>query len=176
MRKGEILALRWSDINFDNGTLRVQRSRGERRVIGNSGEIFIELCEGPPKTLASVRTLPMGDVLSRVLRELRDTQFCSSEVLLDKHVVIGANGAPLSPSYLTRRFNRKLKESGLRRIRIHDLRHTVAYLALESGVALEEISQGFGHNGVEVTKRTYAPAVQALSDRFANQLSQILFP
>ena len=81
----------------------------------------------------------------------------------------------MSPSYLTRAFNRRLKASGVRRIRIHDLRHTVAHLALEAGVLLEEISQGFGHTGVEITKRTYAPAVQALSDRFAKKVSTILF-
>lgn len=176
MRKGEILALRWSDLNFETSTLKVQRSRGERRVLGKHGQISVELSEGPTKTKASVRTLPMSEELAHLLKWLRDQRFGTEKVLLDQHVIMGANGSPMAPSYLTRAFNRKLEQAGIRRIRIHDLRHTVAYLALEAGVALVEISQGFGHNGVEVTKRTYAPAVQALSDRFARQVSKLLFP
>jgi integrase len=118
----------------------------------------------------------LSDELAQVLKSLRDECFDAKRVLLDQHLILGANGSPMAPSYLTRAFNRKLEQAGIRRIRIHDLRHTVAYLALEAGVALVEISQGFGHNGVEVTKRTYAPAVQALSDRFARQVSKLLFP
>lgn len=176
MRKGEILALRWSDLNFETSTLKIQRSRGEKRVLDRQGQISVELSEGPTKTKASVRTLPMSEELAQLLKRLRDQRFVNERVLLDQHLILGANGSPMAPSYLTRAFNRKLKQAGIRRIRIHDLRHTVAFLALEAGVALVEISQGFGHNGVEVTKRTYAPAVQALSDRFARQVSKLLFP
>lgn len=175
MRKGEILGLRWSDVNFGNLTLKIQRSRGERRQIGPTGNIEIKLTEGAPKTQASIRTLPMSDDLAASLMRLRDQRFEGSSLIPEEHLILGANGAPMSPSYLTRAFNRKLKASGVRRIRIHDLRHTVAHLALEAGVLLEEISQGFGHKGVEITKRTYAPAVQALSDRFAKKVSTILF-
>lgn len=175
MRKGEILGLRWSDVNFGNLTLKIQRSRGERRQIGPTGNIEIKLTDGAPKTQASIRTLPMSEDLAASLIRLRDQRFQGSSLIPEEHLILGANGAPMSPSYLTRAFNRKLKASGVRRIRIHDLRHTVAHLALEAGVLLEEISQGFGHTGVEITKRTYAPAVQALSDRFAKKVSTILF-
>lgn len=175
MRKGEILGLRWSDVNFGNLTLKIQRSRGERRQIGPTGNIEIKLTYGAPKTQASTRTLPMSEDLAASLIRLRDQRFQGSSLIPEEHLILGANGAPMSPSYLTRAFNRKLKASGVRRIRIHDLRHTVAHLALEAGVLLEEISQGFGHTGVEITKRTYAPAVQALSDRFAKKVSTILF-
>lgn len=175
MRKGEILGLRWSDVNFGNLTLKIQRSRGERRQIGPTGNIEIKLTDGAPKTQASIRTLPMSEDLAASLIRLRDQRFQGSSLIPEEHLILGANGAPMSPSYLTRAFNRKLKASGVRRIRIHDLRHTVAHLALEAGVLLEEISQGFGHTGVEITKRTYAPAVQVLSDRFAKKVSTILF-
>ncbi|BDQ00738.1 site-specific integrase [Aquiluna sp. KACHI24] len=175
MRKGEILALRWSDVNFANQTLKIQRSRGERRQLGLNGDVEIKLTEGAPKTQASVRTLPMSDELAASLLQLRNHRFQLRGLATNEHIILGANGAPMSPSYLTRAFNRKLKEAGLRRIRIHDLRHTVAHLALEAGVLLEEISQGFGHSGVEITKRTYASVVQALSDRFAKKVSTILF-
>ena len=175
MRKGEILALRWSDVNFANQTLKIQRSRGERRQLGLNGDVEIKLTEGAPKTQASVRTLPMSDELAASLLQLRNHRFQRSGLATNEHIILGANGAPMSPSYLTRAFNRQLKGAGLRRIRIHDLRHTVAHLALEAGVLLEEISQGFGHSGVEITKRTYASVVQALSDRFATKVSTILF-
>lgn len=175
MRKGEILGLRWSDVNFSNLTLKIQRSRGERRQIGPTGNIEIKLTDGAPKTQASIRTLPMSEDLAASLIRLRDQRFQGSSLIPEEHLILGASGAPMSPSYLTRAFNRQLKASGVRRIRIHDLRHTVAHLALEAGVLLEEISQGFGHTGVEITKRTYASAVQALSDRFAKKVSTILF-
>lgn len=175
MRKGEILGLRWSDVNFANATLKIQRSRGERRQLTPNGAIEIKLTEGAPKTQASVRTLPISEELATSLKRLHDQRFPEGFSIQDEHLILGANGAPMSPSYLTRAFNRRLKASGVRRIRIHDLRHTVAHLALEAGVPLEEISQGYGHTGLEITKRTYAPAVQALSDRFAKKVSTILF-
>ena len=175
MRKGEILALRWSDINFPSSTVRVQKSRGERRILVEHSRLEIQQIEGETKTRASNRTLPLSEEVAALLHEVLDQRTRAGEVLQDDYLILGANGQPISPSYLTRGFNAVLKKSGIRRIRIHDLRHTAANIALESGARLEELSQGLGHTGTEITKRTYAPAVQALSDRFVSGVSRALF-
>lgn len=175
MRKGEILALRWSDVNFSSLTIRIQRSRGERRVLSATSKLEVKILEGLTKTKASNRTLPMSAEVASLLSDLKIRRFGAHEGGEDGYLILGMHGNPISPSCLTRSFNKVLVEAGIRRIRIHDMRHTAANLALETGARLEELSQGLGHTGTEITKRTYAPAVQALSDRFVSGVSRALF-
>jgi integrase len=175
MRKGEILALRWKDINFENSTIRVQRSRGERKILTTSNEVSIGVIEGPTKTSSSNRVLAMSQGLFRVLWDEFVGRQNSGSVDPEQHVILGVKGKPISISYLTKSFNCELEKSSIRRIRIHDIRHTVATLALEHGAPLEEVSQGFGHKGIEVTKRIYGSSVQGLADRFVDRVSQALF-
>lgn len=175
MRKGEILGLRWSDIDFANSQIRVRRSRGERRVAISPSEFVVRVEDGPTKTASSLRSLPLTPVLREVLEgHQKYLQSIGQEVSPNSYVICSASGTPLSPSHLGKVFRRVLEKNNIRKIRIHDLRHTAAVLALEAGVPLEAISQGLGHQGVEITKRTYAPVVPALSDRFVNQISEIL--
>jgi integrase len=71
-------------------------------------------------------------------------------------------------------FKAFVRTNDLRYIRIHDIRHTTAVLALEAGASLDWISQAFGHTGTEITKSVYAPYVQVLNDKFVDALDGYL--
>lgn len=85
-------------------------------------------------------------------------------------------GTPISQTNNLKAFKGFLLRNGLRYIRIHDIRHTTAVLALEAGASLEWVSQAFGHRSTEITKTVYAPYVQALNDRFAETVATYLNP
>jgi integrase len=175
MRKGEILGLQWKDVDFRHRQIRVEKSRGERKILNSDQSISVSNELGPTKTKSSTRVLPLTSRLREhllALREIREAKGIPAGP--EDYLVLGAKGEPISPSYMSKLVTKHLKANNIRRIRIHDTRHTVAVLALEEGVPLEEVSQGLGHSGVEITKRIYAPSVQGLSDRFVNRMDQIL--
>lgn len=171
MRKGEILALQWGDFDLSQGTIRVNKSRGEKRVLDESGQLRVINMVTPTKTSSSNRALPLNEVVQASIARLRKKGL---ELAADSYVVSVDGVSPMSISTVRRLFERTCQESGLRRLRIHDIRHTVAVLSLEQGTKLEAVSQGLGHSGVEITKRIYAPVVPALIDSFSSILSDAL--
>jgi integrase len=83
-------------------------------------------------------------------------------------------GTPVDQTNNLKKFKSFILEKGLRYIRVHDLRHSSAVMALEAGASIESISQALGHSGIEITKTVYAPYVQALNDRFVTALDEYL--
>jgi integrase len=75
-------------------------------------------------------------------------------------------GTAIYPSNMSYRYKQFIKRNKLRHIRIHDLRHTSAVLALTSGMPLEAVSQGLGHSRLDITKDVYAPHVPKLNEDF----------
>ncbi|WP_055689762.1 tyrosine-type recombinase/integrase [Streptomyces prasinus] len=153
LRKGELLGLRWEDLDLDAGTAAIRRTL-QRTAAGG-------LTTLPTKTRASERriALPARCVHSLKLhreqqqreREAADTSWQPSE-----HVFTTTRGGPIDPTNLTRAFNTLLRKSGLRRIRFHDLRHSTATLLLEQGVELIVIKELLGHAHIGVTATVYA--------------------
>lgn len=80
-------------------------------------------------------------------------------------------GSWVHPTNYSKRFQDFLRSQSVRRIRIHDIRHTAAMIGLESGVRIEAVSQALGHTRIDVTKSIYAPYVQALADEFTSGLA-----
>jgi integrase len=82
---------------------------------------------------------------------------------------------PISTTVFTRSFQIFLNDNRLRRVRFHDLRHSAAQSALESGVRIESVSQSLGHSRIDVTKSIYAPLVQPLNEEFSMKNQENLF-
>jgi len=171
MRKGEILALKWSDLDFKNGTVRVNKSRGEKRVLEPDGTFKTIITETPTKTASSNRTLELHEIVLDAIESIRENNDLQ---MTDKYLVSGSNGRPMSPGQLHKQFRATCEKNEIRRIRIHDLRHTAAVIGLISGAALEEVSQGLGHSGIDITKRIYAPVVPILAARFTKKIGDAL--
>ena len=157
MRRGEALALRWSDLNLDASTLRVERALHE---VGG------HLSWGEPKTDSGRRTLALDVATVVALRAHRSNQAAERLALgadyCDEDLVFcQPDGKPLWPGAITRRFTRLAASAGLRAIRLHDLRHGAASLAHAEGVDLKTISANLGHSGVGITADLYSHLMPA---------------
>jgi integrase len=158
MRRGEVLGLRWRDVDLDGATLSVAQAR----VRGADG-----LSYGPPKTSAGRRRIDLDQTTVASLRDHRRRQTTELEALPAEHdldlVFTRADGKPLDPDGLSGTFDRLQKAAGLPRIRLHDLRHTVASLLLAGNVPAKVVQERLGHSSVMVTLDIYshvAPGMQ----------------
>jgi integrase len=137
LRQGELVALRWQDVDWAAGVVRVRRNYTRGRF-------------GTPKTRRSSRAVPMAD---RVAAEL-DLLFQRSKYQADADLVFGHpdTGRPYDASKLRKRFKGALRTAGLRPIRFHDLRHTFGTGMAAAGAPLRAIQEWMGHRDVQTTQ------------------------
>jgi integrase len=170
MRRGEILALRWADLDQDYSTAQVRRS-----LQTSGGKLVFE----EPKTKRSRRAVALPEFLRAYLERQRRDQAtrreqCPSWVDLDL-VIDSGDGSPINPDTLSSGWYRFLKRSGLPHVRFHDLRHAHATLMLLQGVHPKVVSERLGHASVGITLDTYShvlptmqtEAVKAFDELFA---------
>lgn len=153
MRQGELLGLRWQDVNFDAGKLTVRRALQRQN---EAGLVFIE-----PKTSRSRRTIMLSRrALSATRdhrkRQLQDRLLAGSEWDDQDLVFCNVTGGPLDPSWTRLTFYRALERAALPPIRFHDLRHTAATLLLTQGVHVKLVSEMLGHATISLTLDTYS--------------------
>ncbi|MGX1490583.1 tyrosine-type recombinase/integrase [Streptomyces tendae] len=153
LRKGELLGLRWEDLDLDAGTATIRRTLQRTNTGG--------LTTLPTKTRASERriALPTRCIQSLKLhheRQQREREAAGAAWQHDGYVFTTVQGGPVDPTNLSRAFTTLLRKAGLRRIRFHDLRHSTATLLLEQGVELVVIKELLGHAHIGVTATVYA--------------------
>ena len=170
LRRGELLALRWGDIDLDAGALTVQNAL-ER----NGGITRLK----PPKTEGSRRTIILPTFVVDRLRRHRAEQaqrFPANVAILQtpETLVFEHNGRPWVPNTFTTAFMRALRDAGVKRVRLHDLRHSYASLLLESGVDLKTVSMALGHSSVATTANIYAHVTHSLKRDAAEKLDDAI--
>lgn len=153
LRKGELLGLRWEDLDLDRGTAAIRRTL-QRTSTGG-------LTTLPTKTRASERRIALPTRCVQSLKrhheqQQREREAAGTTWQPDGHVFTTVLGRPIDPTNLTRTFTTLLRKVGLRRIRFHDLRHSTATLLLEQGVELVVIKELLGHAHIGVTATVYA--------------------
>ena len=159
LRRGELLGLKWEDIDLERGDLRVRR-----QVSRINGEVV----EAPLKTKNAYRTLPLAEDTVGVLKEQR------KKVGNSPWVFPSNNGGPISPDSVLHMLHRVLKRAGLPKVRFHDLRHTFATLALQNGVDVKTVSGMLGHFSAGFTLDTYAHITSAAQRQAAKTMENIL--
>jgi integrase len=180
-RRGEILALRWADIDFNQGFISIAGSVREQRLINHDGTAKTSLVVGDTKTVSSRRKLALTAEILASLQRHRDVVAALKKEAGDvwketEWVFVDSIGGLTYPSNFAKQFTKFLAVNGIRIIRIHDMRHTAAVLSLEAGVRLEAVSQALGHSRIDITKSVYAPYVQPLITEFAVGLSDYVAP
>lgn len=182
LRPGEALGLRWEDVDLDSRQLRVTGTLKESRLLMPDGSGVVRLIRNEPKTASSYRSLPISDALYAALERqkmLQSIQKLTAESKWQEsgYVLTSSVGTPISGSNFRKQFAAFLDRNGIRRIRPHDLRHTVAKLALDEGkVPIEQTSQALGHTRIDTTKQIYAGYVPRYNDEFSKGLSEVLPP
>lgn len=164
MRRGEILGLRWRDIDFQHRRMTIRESR-----VLVSGRVVTN----PPKTGRSRRTLSLDAVTVRALKDLHDG-LCREPSAEDLVFTDPAGGDGLSPARVSRRFKELTAACGLPAIRFHDLRHTSATLGLSRGESLKEVSTRLGHSSVVITGDIYLQIPDELARRSVQGLADML--
>lgn len=162
LRKGEIFALKWSDISDD--TLHVRRSiaqklKGEDR-------------ETPPKNKSSFRSLQMPIPLKTILTE-HYNRYKDVNGFSDDWRICGGIGC-LRDSTVDKRNHRYAKLAGVKHIRIHDFRHSHASLLANEGINIQEIARRLGHSKIEITWNTYSHLYPREEERAVKILNKIV--
>jgi len=152
LRRNELLALRWRDIDLDKPSISVSRTLYKSKGIVQFRE---------PKTDRSRRCITITQKLAVYLRDYREDQESLNLHLgrlpsLDTLVFCNAEGGPFDPHVVTHTFSKIAKRAGLGNVRFHDLRHTFATLALKRGALPKVVSDALGHSSVAFTMDTYA--------------------
>ena len=159
LRRGELLGLKWEDVDLERGDPRVKRQLA--RING-------EIVEAPLKTKNAYRTLPLAadaiDILKAQKKKVGNSPW----------VFPSPTGGPLSPDCVNNMLHRVLKRAGLPSIRFHDLRHTFATLALQNGVDIKTVSGMLGHFSAGFTLDTYAHVTTSAKREAANTMSCVL--
>jgi len=153
MRRGEVLGLRWSDLDLDQGSAGVVQSR----VVAAYGEVLTS----EPKTAKGRRAVALDAATTAALRAHRAAQAQERLALgpawRDSGLVFTlADGGPIHPQRFTAWFGQAAARAGLPRIRLHDLRHSYATLALGAGIHPKIVSERLGHATVAITLDVYS--------------------
>lgn len=159
LRRGELLGLKWSDVDFQRGTLKIQRS-----ISRQNGKVTV----APLKTKNAYRTLPLSADAISVLEQQKKKSGKS------EWVFPSPTGGPMSPDSVLHKLQRVLKRAGLPRIRFHDLRHTFATMALQNGVDVKTVSSMLGHYSAGFTLDTYAHVTTDAQRRAAQTMGSVL--
>lgn len=168
MRRGEILGLRWKDIDFHKGVLYV------RQTLSKDGKQFI----AGAKTASSVRsiTLPNETLLTLQTHKVgisKERLKYGPDYMDHDLVVCTTKGTPVNPNNLKRTYNTLIKEAGVTKIRFHDLRHSHATMLLEQGVHAKVISERLGHSNIKTTLDIYSHVLPNMQEEAANQIDAL---
>jgi integrase len=171
MRRGEMLGLRWVDVDLDRGRVAVRQTL----VIAGRQVVISE-----PKTSRSRRSIALDPRSVAALRSWRAAQ--AAERLAwgagwtDSGLVFTReDGMPIHPEWLSDAFEWRIKAAGLPRIRLHDLRHTHASLGLAAGVPIKVMSERLGHTSSSFTADAYQHVTPGLEEEAAATVARLVF-
>lgn len=170
MRKGEILGLKWTDIDWEEKTIRVQR---QLQRIPGQGLTLVH-----PKTSSSTRTIYIGQDSISALRKHSERQYIEQQLAGDKWqdnglVFPSRVGTPYDQGALDKEFKELLKQANLRDIRFHDIRHTTTTLLLKQGVQINVVQAMLGHEDISTTLRVYSHVYPGMLEEAANKMNEV---
>jgi integrase len=174
LREGELLGLRWQDVDLDRQTLGIAGAISRQKQANGRSRLVLV----PTKTQAGARTLPLPALLCSILREHKAGQDEERRGPgWEEHGLVfpSERGTPLEAGNLvSRSFKPALKRAGLADMRFHDLRHTTASLLLASGVDTKTVSAILGHTSPAFTLATYAHVLPEITRQAVAGLGDLL--
>jgi integrase len=159
MRRGELLALRWLDVDLDSGNVQVKRTVD---YIAKYGYV-----ENEPKTATGKRTIMLPSFAIDLLKQHRvqqlEQRLKAGADWQDMNLVFtGLHGGYLNPRYMPKLFDKVLVQAGLPHIRFHDLRHSAATLLLSMKVPVKMVQEMLGHSEISMTLGIYGHVLPAM--------------
>jgi integrase len=171
LRRGELLGLEWTDIDFENKFLSVRRNS---QYVPSKG-VYNE----DPKTAHSRRRIRISDNVVELLKSYKEWQDNNIENIGEKwensnRLFTKWNGGPMHPDTISGWFHDFIKRKQLPDVCIHSLRHTNASLMVANGIPIKVVSDRLGHASVTTTSNFYLHMIQSADDVAANTLNDIL--
>lgn len=170
MRRSEILALRWQDVDFIYGQIYVTRSLHHLK---DGSYVFTQ-----PKSEKSRRTIALPPSAFLVLDEHRKGKEAEAllvgQTLSDNELVFCNLGQPIRPDTLTRAWPMLAARAGVKVIRLHDARHTHASLMLKEGIHPKIVQERLGHSSISITLDTYSHVSPGLQEAAAKRFDDLL--
>lgn len=164
LRQGETQALNWTDIDFEKGTIRINKTlttkiKGEKYTISS------------PKTKSSIRTLPLAKNLLEDLKTMKNKAMQYNDY--KEEWFIFGNIYPFPETTIQVKKNMCCDKAGLRRIRIHDFRHSCASLLINQGASIALVSKYLGHSNISMTLNTYTHLYKSELENISNLLNNL---
>lgn len=171
MRQGELLGLRWSDVDLGAGTIQVTHAL---QAIRGQGMRLTE-----PKSAAGRRLIKIGPTVAGALRAHRrhqlETRLQAGARWIDHDLVFSTNaGKLIAPRNLRRSFTALLKSLEIPHVRFHDLRHTAATLMLAQGTHPKVVQEMLGHSSISLTLNTYSHVLPTMQEEAAERMETFL--
>jgi integrase len=173
LRQGELLGLKWSDLQWGSGRLYIRRQLQDVR---GEGRIFQE-----PKTRSGLRTIQLGEGTLHVLRAHLEHQKLQKAAISQRWkdfdlIFPSSIGTPLDPSNLRLDFKRVIERAGIPKVRFHDLRHTAASLMLNNGIPVIVVSKILGHSKPSVTLDIYGHLYNEMQGEASRLMDELVSP
>ena len=159
LRRGELLALQWDDLNFESGELKITKQVYRTKEDG--------LLISQPKTKSSIRTISLPQPLLAILKEYKEG--VNSRWIFPSPL---KEDSPLDPAYIRTRLHLILEHAQCKEIRFHDLRHTFATMALGSGMDVKTLSSMLGHVSAATTLDIYTHITNPMRSEAAAKIDQ----
>ena len=173
LREGELLGLKWSDLDWVTRHVKVQR---QIQWLSGQGLVFSE-----PKSAAARRVIVLGTATIEKLREHYQQQqwerLAAGDRWVENDLIFPTTkGTPSNWRSLVRSFKKLLQTSSLPNIRFHDLRHTAATLMLQQGIHPKVVQERLGHSQVSLTLNTYSHVLPNMQEEAAEKIDELILP
>ena len=173
LREGELLGLKWSDLDWVTRHVKVQR---QLQWLSGQGLVFSE-----PKSAAARRVIVLGTATIEKLRKHYQQQqwerLAAGDRWVENDLIFPTTkGTPSNWRSLVRSFKKLLQTSSLPNIRFHDLRHTAATLMLQQGIHPKVVQERLGHSQVSLTLNTYSHVLPNMQEEAAEKIDELILP
>jgi integrase len=178
LRVGELLALRWEDVDLDKSILNVKQSIGRVKLFDENSATKSKLVFGEPKTKAGRRLIPLPLNVVSLLRQHRKVQVeeklkFGSNFNIENLLFCSQCGTPIDPKNFDRKFKNILKAAELEKINLHILRHTFATRLLELNEHPKVVQEILGHSNISITLDTYSHVLPEIKHNAAQKIDHL---
>ena len=169
LRAGEILALEWSDINFEDNLVEINKTIQSNAALDDENERRADLVKASTKTKAGKRVLKMNETTLHYIHELKE--YDKRKKISSNYVCCCSNGNRQCARNLQRSLDRLMKNTSIEKhVTLHTLRHTFGSTLLRKGVAIEVVSKLMGHSNITITYMKYIHVLQEQEAKAMNMV------